>query len=192
MTTTSSRSISRAANAGESLARAKGSKNLVTKETLKALIAANYLQPKDTVQDMWRSILGLEDPNPNVVDGKAVSNREKLKAIIANIGNSKKGKLRPTAAEVAILKLAVQMAYGLPVKMEKPKNSFERRMPYIGRHGLPWQYDVMFEQQEAARAAQKDQEKIDAQARQKQLQGVAADPRADEDDDEETLEIVDG
>ena len=39
------------------------------------------------------------------------------------------------------------------------------RMPYVGRHGLPWEYDVMADQEKEAIAAQKVQNKTEALAR---------------------------
>ncbi len=172
--------------------RTKGSKNLVTKATLQTLLQTHFLQPKETAQDIWRQILGLEDPNPEKLDGKAIGNRQRLTEIYREIGKpNKQRKYNLTDRDIAALRLAAVLGYGTPNKMEKG-GAGKPRMPYIGRHGLPWQYDVMFEQEQQALEAQKDQEKLDAAARERQLKGEPEDPKPDEDDGEETLEIVRG
>ncbi len=104
---------------------------------------------------------------------------------------NKQRKYNLTDRDIAALRLAAVLGYGTPNKMEKG-GAGKPRMPYIGRHGLPWQYDVMFEQEQQALEAQKDQEKLDAAARERQLKGEPEDPKPDEADGEETLEIVRG
>ena len=170
--------------------RRQGSKNLVTKATMQTLRQTHFLQPKETAQDIWRQILGLEDPNPNKIDGKALGNRKRLIKAFSEIGKIGRREVKLTAEDIAALRLASSLAYGIPNKMDKG-GSGKPRMPFIGRRGLPWEFDPMYEQERLAIEAQRDQEKLDAAARQRKLQGVPEDQKDDEDDGE-TPEVVRG
>jgi hypothetical protein len=157
---------------------------------MQTLLQTHFLQPKETAQDIWRQILGPEDPNPGKIDGKALSNRKRLIKAFSEIGKIGRREVKLTAEDIAALRLAMSCAYGTPLKMQ-PSGNGKPRMPFIGRHGLPWEYDVMADQERKAREAQKDQEKIDAAARQRQLQGTLAE-QIDDEDDGEALEVVRG
>ena len=165
--------------------RPKGATNKVTKATVAAAMQAAFMQQKETCQEIFKNILGLEMPAPDKIDGGAVKNRKYLADVLA-------GKVEVSPQWVAVLRLSLAYAYGTPLKAE-PDKSQKQRMPYIGRNGLPWEYDVMAEQERLAIEAQKDQEKIDAAARERKLSGAPDDPKPDEEDDGgETLEVVRG
>ncbi len=75
--------------------------------------------------------------------------------------------------------------HGRELLLKQPKQKF--RMPYVGRHGLPWEYDVMKDQQDAAIKAQEEQQKAEALA-QPSSEGTA--PSSDgEDDDAENQNV---
>jgi hypothetical protein len=54
--------------------------------------------------------------------------------------------------------------HGWELLLKQTEQKF--RMPYIGRHGLPWFYDVMADQEKEAIEAQKAQNKTEARAQQ--------------------------
>jgi hypothetical protein len=119
------------------------------KATLQTLLQTHFLQPKETAQDIWRQILGLEDPNPGKIDGKALRNRKRLIKAFSEIGKIGRREVKVTADDIAALRLAMSCAYGTPLKMQ-PASDGKPRMPFIGRQGLPWEYDVMAEQERLA------------------------------------------
>jgi hypothetical protein len=182
--TTSKKRHKRLPNGGKG--RPKGARNKVTKAALPAIIQAIRAEKKETAGEFWRDVLGIDTPKDGKINGRALRVRQNLKLVA-------EGKRDMSPAQVAIWRMGMAYAVGTPLKAEPEKN-FRNRMPYIGRHGLPWEYDVMADQEKLALEAQKEQEKIDQRARQQQLEGAAADPTAatDEDDDGETLEVVRG
>ncbi|SRR5229473_8027236 len=163
--------------------RPKGATNKVTKATVAAAFQSAFMKQKETCQEIFKDILGLEMPAPDKIDGQAVKNRKFLKEVL-------EGK-RPISPQwVAVLRLSLAYAYGTPLKMQ-PSRDGKPRMPFIGRRGLPWEFDPMYDQERQALEAQREQEKIDQQARQRQLQGAPAE-QVDDEDDGETPEVVRG
>jgi hypothetical protein len=159
--------------------RRRGTPNKVTKE---------FGALRQSCQEIFKETLGLEmkvDPETGKpkINGKAVTVRQRLEKMF-------QGKIPVDRGYLELLKFGMAYAYGTPLKMQ-PAGDGKPRMPYIGRHGLPWQYDPMADQQRLAIEAQRDQEKIDSQARQRQLQGLPVD-QVDDEDDGEAPEVVRG
>ena len=78
------------------------------------------------------------------------------------------------------MQLGLAYAYGTPDKM-KPEESGKRSLVFIGENGLPWENDPMAQQEAAAIAAQQAQDKLEAAAAERKLQGLEPDPDDDED-----------
>ena len=67
---------------------------------MQTLLQTHFLQPKETAQDIWRQILGLEDPNPNKIDGKALRNRQRLIKAFSEIGKIGRREVKLTAEDI--------------------------------------------------------------------------------------------
>ena len=159
--------------------RRKGTPNRATRE-FRAL--------RQSCQEIFKETLGLEmrvDPQTGKpkINGKAVTVRQRLEKMF-------QGKIPVDRGYLELLKFGMAYAYGAPLKMQ-PSGDGKPRMPFIGRRGLPWEWDPMYDQQRLAIEAQRDQEKLDVAARQRKLQGVPEDQKDDEDDGE-TPEVVRG
>ncbi len=177
--------------------RPKGAKNKLTREMLQSVMRIYQEKGRETAGSFWRKVLGIDALEGAMIDGKAIAVRETLMKAMAEVGlPAKQRTIKLMPIDLEFIRMAMNWAYGMPGKAA-PDRGDHQRMPYIGRHGLPWQYDVMFEQEQQALEAQKDQEKLDAAARERQLKGEPEDPKPedpkpDEADGEETLEIVRG
>jgi hypothetical protein len=169
-------------NAGKG--RRKGSKNKVTAATLPMLLQAHYAGKRETASDFWKDVLGIDTPRDGKINARAVRVRKRLREAID-------GSRRLSPEYIALWRLGMSYAIGLPNKAE-PDKTQKQRMPYIGRHGLPWQFDPMADQERLAIEAQKDQEKIDTLARERQLQGLPVDHKDDESPDPDAPEVVRG
>ncbi len=78
--------------------------------------------------------------------------------------------------------LCLKYALGTPWK-QQPVETGKRSLVFISEGGLPWENDPMAKQEAAAIAAQLAQEKIEAAAAERKLQGLEPDPEDDEDPD---------
>jgi hypothetical protein len=186
--TTPKKRHSRVPNGGKG--RPRGAKNKVTKATLKAIMQSSFMQQKESAADFWKDILGIDTPKDGQINGKAVDVRQRLKKAMEEVGQPGTRRYRLTPEDVAFVRLGMSYAVGLPLKAQ-PDKSGKPRMPFIGRNGLPWEFDPMYDQERLALEAQKDQQKIDAQARQQQLRGTPVE-QVDDEDDGEAPEVVRG
>jgi hypothetical protein len=114
-------------------------------------------------------------PDDHTIDGKAVNVRKRLAKMFAGLE-------KPDRTYIALMQLGLAYAYGTPDKM-KPEESGRRSLVFIGENGLPWENDPMAKQEADAIAAQKAQEKLEAAAQERKLQGLELDPDDDEDPD---------
>jgi len=76
----------------------------------------------------------------------------------------------------------LKYAIGTPRK-QQPVETGKRSLVFISEGGLPWENDPMKHQEARAIAAQQAQEKMEAAAAERKLQGLEPDPDDDEDPD---------
>jgi hypothetical protein len=81
----------------------------------------------------------------------------------------------------------LKYALGTPRK-QQPIETGKRSLVFISEGGLPWENDPMKHQEARAIAAQQAQEKMEAAAAERKLQGLEPDP--DDDDDPDAPELV--
>src|SRR5882724_11017904 len=130
---------------------------------------------RECCQEIFKNAVGLEMPDDHTIDGMAVNVRKRLAKMFAGLE-------KPDRTYIALMQLGLAYAYGTPDKM-KPEESGRRSLVFIGENGLPWENDPMAKQEADAIAAQKAQEKLEAAAAKRKLQGLEPDPDDDEDPD---------
>src|SRR6266849_6572281 len=84
--------------------------------------------------------------------------------------------------DVRRVELCLKYAVGTPRK-QQPAESGRKSLNFVTSRGLPWQSDPMAKQEADAIAALEAQEKIEAAAAERKLQGMPEDPIDDEDPD---------
>src|SRR5260370_3893453 len=134
-------------NAGKG--RHKGWKNKLTRDSIQQIWGLHQSQGLETAQSFARKVIGIDDPDGKVtVNGRALKVRETIMMVFAEMGMPPHLRtIKFTDLDARLLALMMSYAWGMPGKIQPDKGGAGKRMPYIGRHGLPWQYDVMFEQQ---------------------------------------------
>src|SRR6266446_5997338 len=81
----------------------------------------------------------------------------------------------------------LKYAVGTPRK-QQPVETRKRSLVFISEGGLPWENDPMKDQEARAIAAQQAQDKIEAAAAERKLQGL--EPGPDDDEDTDAPELV--
>ena len=136
---------------------------------------------RESCREIFKNAVGLEMPDDHTIDGKAVNVRKRLARMFAGLE-------KPDRTYIALLQLGLAYAYGTPDRM-KPEESGRRSLVFIGENGLPWENDPMAKQEAAAIAAQQAQDKIEAAAAERKLQGLEPDD-PDDDEDPDALQLV--
>jgi hypothetical protein len=92
----------------------------------------------------------------------------------------KKMEHKITGTDPRMVDQCLKYAVGTPRK-QQPVETGKRSLVFIAEGGLPWENDPMKEQEAKAIAAQQAQDKIEAVAAERKLQGLEPDPDDDED-----------
>jgi len=165
--------------------RPKGAKNRRTKaqDIADAVAAATPTPRQESMDEVIDKILGLTMPSPVKINGKAVDMRDRLARYLAGDPD-----VRFTSEQVRIFTFLFAHRNGTPQKKE-PAGSKKRSLSFISEGGLPWLNDPMKEQEAKAIAAQQAQQKIEAAAAERKLQGLEPDD-PDDDEDPDALQLV--
>ena len=140
------------------------------------ILADRENQRKESVREIARDILGLDSVGQTgKINGKAVRLRQVIQKALL-------GEATMSPERIALLRLMMGYGYGTPDKMQ-PEESKKRSLVFISEGGLPWENDPMKDQEARAIAAQQTQEKLEAAAQERKLQGPELDPDDDEDPD---------
>jgi len=164
--------------------RRAGSKNKISKATLPGLLAAAGARNErhEDIRAISRDILGLDSlARTGKISSNGVAVRQYCADVIA-------GTKKISPERVALIRLFMAYGYGTPDKM-KPEESKKRSLVFIAEGGLPWENDPMKDQEARAIAAQQAQDKIEAAAAERKLQGLEPDD-PDDDEDPDALELV--
>ena len=94
----------------------------------------------------------------------------------------KKMEHKITGTDPRMVDQCLKYAVGTPRK-QQPVETGKRSLVFISEGGLPWENDPMKHQEARAIAAQQAQEKMEAAAAERKLQGLEPDPDDDEDPD---------
>jgi hypothetical protein len=154
--------------------RAKGAKNKMTKaEQIRQITEAPAARRRETIREIARDILGIDSlEQTGKISAAGVRVRQ-------NIARVLQGERTISSERVSLLRLMMDYAYGTPEKMAK-EESKKQGLVFVSH---PWKNDPMKEQEAEAIAKIAAQEKLEAAAQERKLQGLELDPSGDEDPD---------